>query len=104
MNYSPEWKSQLGYRDEEIGDGFGEWERLVHPDDKDRALAQARRYMEHRQGAFETEFRMLHKNGSWRWIYSRGETFLDDTGKVVRFLGCHIDFTDRKRAEEQCRQ
>lgn len=98
VNYSPEWKSQLGYRDDEVGDGLGEWERLVHPGDKGPALERARQYMEHRHGAFESEFRMLHKDGSWRWIYSRGEAFLDDTGKVVRLLGCHIDFTDRKRA------
>ncbi len=102
VNYSREWKSQLGYRDDEIGDDLGEWERLVHPDDVGPALQKAQRYMLEREGAFETEFRMLHKDGSWRWIYSRGEVFADASGGVERFLGWHIDFTDRKLAEEKC--
>ena len=43
---------------------------------------------------------MRHKDGSWRWILSRGCVIDDANGKSARMLGVHIDITDRKRAEE----
>ena len=36
--YSPRWKSMLGYEDNEIADRFSEWERRLHPDDRENAL------------------------------------------------------------------
>ncbi|MBY0459138.1 MAG: PAS domain-containing protein, partial [Gemmataceae bacterium] len=47
----------------------------------------------------ESEFRMRHKDGSWRWVFSRAEVFRDADGVPVRMLGCHVDVTERKRAE-----
>ncbi len=99
--YSREWKSQLGHGEEEIGANLSEWERRVHPEDLDAALRRVRSYLDDPSGALETEFRMRHKDGSWHWIYARGELIRDDAGKAVRMLGCHVDITDRKRSEEQ---
>jgi PAS domain S-box-containing protein len=99
--YSREWKGQLGFDEEEIGADFREWERRVHPEDLDTTRRRVRSYLSDPAGSLETEFRMRHKDGSWRWIYARGELFRDDAGKAVRMLGCHVDITERKRAEEQ---
>lgn len=38
VHFSPEWKRQIGYRDEEIPDRFEEWQNRVHPEDLDRVL------------------------------------------------------------------
>jgi PAS domain S-box-containing protein len=101
--YSPEWKSQLGYQENEIGNDFEEWQCRVHPDDLGPTLQRIHRYLERPEGVHEVEFRMRHKDGSWRWIYARGEVFLDTEGKPVRMMGCHMDITERKRAEDQIR-
>jgi PAS domain S-box-containing protein len=50
------------------------------------------------------EFRLRHKDGSWRWIYARGEVVHENDGKRSRMLGCHVDITERKRAEEALRE
>lgn len=99
--YSPEWKSQLGYAAEEIGSAFAEWESRVHPDDLAPTLERVRRALAAGETAYEVEFRMRHKDGAWRWIYTRAEIFRDDRGQAVRVIGCHVDITERKRAEQR---
>ena len=98
--YSREWKSQLGYEENEIANEFAEWESRVHPDDLPAAIERVNSSMANPREPHETEFRMLHSDGSWRWIYSRGEVFCDADGKPVRMMGCHLDITERKQAEE----
>jgi PAS domain S-box-containing protein len=97
--YSPEWKAQLGYAEDEIPDQYTEWESRVHPDDLGPALDRIRRTLEGPAGEHTTEVRMRHKDGSWRWIYSRAEVVRDAAGAPVRMLGGHVDVTDRRRAE-----
>ena len=101
--YSNEWRSQLGYTDAEIGAGYVEWERLVHPDDLTSALGKIREVMTRPGATLENEYRMLHKDGSYRWIYTRGEVRRDEHGAPIRMLGCHLDTTARRQAEEQLR-
>jgi two-component system cell cycle sensor histidine kinase/response regulator CckA len=101
--YSSEWKHQLGYAEHEIGNAFGEWERLTHPEDLAPTRERMRESLSAVDGTLETEFRMRHKDGSWRWIYTRGEVSRDGEGKPVRMLGCHIDTTERRQAEELLR-
>jgi PAS domain S-box-containing protein len=98
--YSPEWKSQLGYRQDDIPDRFEEWESRLHPEDRARALLEVKAYLASPVGSHEDEFRLRHKDGSYRWIYSRAQVEADDTGRPRRMLGCHVDITERKRAEE----
>ena len=102
--YSPEWKAQLGYADGEIGESTAEWEGRLHPEDRDRELARNRRMIAGPERAHESEFRMRHRDGSWRWIFTRAEVILDAEGEPVRMLGCHVDVTDRRRAEEALRE
>ena len=102
--FSPEWKMQIGYRDEELSDNFEEWRSRVHPEDLDPALSKVAAYLENPQTPHEVEFRLRHKDGSYRWIYAQGELVRDSTAKPVRMLGCQIDITDRKRAEDAVRE
>ena len=104
VHYSPEWKMQLGYRDEEISNHFDEWKSRVHPDDLDPALGKVAAYLENPQYRYEIEIRLRHKDGSYRWIYSQADLLRDAVGKPVRMLGSHIDVTERKRAEEALRE
>jgi two-component system, sensor histidine kinase and response regulator len=101
--FSPRWKEMLGYREDEIDNHFEEWERLVHPDDLPAAMHVLTDYLEGRRPDYEVEFRMRHRDGFWRWIYSRGEAVRDETGRPCRMAGSHTDITERKRAEQALR-
>ena len=69
--FSPEWKQQLGYADRELPNLFEEWDRRLHPEDRERTLATVRDYRAGLRAFYDTEFRMRHRDGSWRWIFAR---------------------------------
>jgi len=100
VNFSPEWKSQIGYADDEISNDFNEWQSRVHPDDLERAIQTVQAYLAKPWPNYENEFRFRHKDGSYRWILTRASLLLDDDGRPYRMLGCQIDLTERKRTEE----
>ncbi len=100
MALSEEWKRQLGYEEKEIANSFEAWEGLLHPDDRDRAIAYLQDYVCTRQGEYRQEFRLQHKNGTYRWIEARASFVTEPDGRQIRLLGSHTDITDRKRMEE----
>jgi PAS domain S-box-containing protein len=99
--YSPRWKSQLGYEDQEITHQFHEFESRLHPDDHDRVLKTVHDYLEGRLGQYSVEFRMQAKDASYRWILARGVALRDAQGKPFRMAGSHTDITDRKEVERK---
>jgi diguanylate cyclase (GGDEF)-like protein/PAS domain S-box-containing protein len=99
--YSREWKSQLGYDDHEIADDVREWERLMHPDDAKNAYAMVESCWKDAAAEYRVEFRMKHKNGTWRWVLAQGSVHRDAQGTPRWMVGCHVDITERKHAEEQ---
>jgi len=92
--FSPEWKSQIGYADDEIGDDFDEWQSRVHPDDLERVLATTRAFIDGDERSHEVEFRFRHKNGSHRRILARSSLLRDADGTPLRMLGTHVDISD----------
>jgi len=101
--FSPEWKSQLGYSDDEVAGRYEEWEQRLHPEDRASALHAVHDFREGRRADYEVEFRMGHKDGSWRSILTHADLIRDASGQPVRMMGCHIDITARKQAEEALR-
>lgn len=97
--FSPEWKLQIGYEDDELENRLEEWEMRLHPDDSERTLSILRDYSVQRRPDCEMEFRFRHKDGSYRWIFTKGSLLLDELGKPSHLLGCHVDVTERKSAE-----
>jgi PAS domain S-box-containing protein len=99
--YTPEWKSQLGYANDEVPGRYEEWENRLHPEDREPSLRAVQDFREGRREVYDVEFRLRHKDGSWRSILSRADLICDAAGQPVRMLGCHIDITERKQAERQ---
>jgi PAS domain S-box-containing protein len=102
--YSPGWKSMLGYEDCEVENTFSGWKKLWHPDDAARIEQALNDYLEGETTRYEIEHRLRHKDGSWRWILTRGDIQRDAAGKPARWVGTNLDVTDRKRAEEALRE
>ena len=99
--FSPEWKSQLGYKDDELSNTFETWASLIHPEDRDATLQYLQNFLHTSQTNYENEFRLRHRDNTYRTILARGEVRFDSEGKPIRLLGSHIDITDRKVAEEE---
>src|SRR3990172_7353998 len=99
--YSPRWKAMLGYDEEEIGDSANEWFSRVHPEDIERLKLDLTSHFNHTTTHFENEHRILHKDGTHRWILSRGLAVWDPTQVATRIAGSQTDIADRKYAEEK---
>ena len=97
--FSPEWKRQIGYAEHEINNDFSEWQSRVHPDDLEGELDIVRRYLANPWPNYVSEFRLRHKDGSYRWILVQGSLQFGDDGRPVRMLGSHVDLTERHQAE-----
>ena len=99
--FSARWKAMLGYAEHEVGDTRDEWLGRVHPDDRG-ALAQA--LDAHLTGPnehFEFEHRIQHRDGSVRWMLTRGIAVRDIHGHATRVVGGQTDVTARKEAESR---
>ena len=93
--YSPEWKALLGYAAHEIGDSADEWRSRVHPDDLARATACARAALAPGAPSYADEYRIRHRDGTWRLFASRGAVVERDAdGRGVRMVGADRDITD----------
>ncbi len=98
---SPRWKTMLGHQEGEIGNSPEDWLSRVHSDDRRLLQAKLNAHIDGHNTHFENEHRMLHQNGSWHWMLTRGIAVRDDSGKAYRIAGSQTDITERKLAEEQ---
>jgi PAS domain S-box-containing protein len=97
--FSKLWKSQVGYKENELEDKFSTWENLLHPDDFNEATKSINDYIKNPVGQYNSKFRLRHKNGSYVWISASSETILNKKGEVVRMYGSHIDISETKFSE-----
>jgi two-component sensor histidine kinase len=76
-----------------------------HPDDQARVREGFQRALERGEDTYEAEYRIVRpSDGHVRWIFGRGRTQRDASGKPVRYSGVDIDITGRKEAEEHVRR
>ena len=95
---SPAYKRILGYSPAELGE-TSSFEQ-IHPDDRMRVLEAAREARESGTGK-RLEYRIKHKDGSWRVLESVASTIRDSKGEVAKLVIVNRDITERKRAEQQ---
>lgn len=101
---SPRWKNILGYLDEELQNNIREWKKRIHPEDRAKALDALIECLERRSPVSQLEHRLLHKDGSYRWILARGACIHNVDGKPYRMAGSITDITDRRSLEQQILQ
>jgi diguanylate cyclase (GGDEF)-like protein/PAS domain S-box-containing protein len=99
--FSHRWKSMLGFEDSEIANSQDEWFDRIHPDDRVKVEMEITAHLKGKAPHFISEHRILHKDGTYRWMLSRGISVCDDSAKAYRMVGSMTDITERKTAEEQ---
>ena len=99
------WRSNgfqtlFGYKPEEVGHDFAWWSDRIHPDDRQRVLAQvpAAEPGASRQSAFEYRFRRA--DGTYANVFDRGFVMSSPDGTPVRMVGSMMDISQRRKAEE----
>ena len=95
---SPAYKTQLGYAPDAIEASPADWLERLHPDDRERALTAFGEFRNN-EASYGEDFRLRHRDGSYRWIYSNAQLIRDEAGTPIKIVGTHTDITDRKQAE-----
>lgn len=103
--YGGHYASMLGYEDGEIGHHVESWYKLIHPDDLPAAEAALDAHLSGAAPFYETQYRLRHRDGTYRWILDRGRIVARDAdGRPLRAVGTHADITARVIAEEGIRR
>jgi diguanylate cyclase (GGDEF)-like protein/PAS domain S-box-containing protein len=102
--FSPRWRAMLGHGPDEIADDPQEWQDRMHPDDIAAMRWSLEAHMRGEVDHFESEHRMRHSDGEYRWFLTRGVAIRDSDGEPTRIAGSMSDITNRKAAEELLRR
>ncbi|MFB2923739.1 PAS domain-containing protein [Aerosakkonema funiforme] len=86
-----------------IGKSPRDFTSLVHPDDVESVQSTIEQSLQERQ-PYIIEYRILHADGSVRWVYDKGKAIFDDTDTILCLDGVIFDISDRKRAEAALKQ
>ena len=99
---SSTFKSLLGYGTHEVvGTIFADY---VHEDDVAKVERLLRHALDQGSPHDEVECRFRHRDGSWRWLVTKGGVLVDAEGRVESFAGISRDVTERKEIEERLRR
>ena len=99
-----QWFRQLEYHSDEFK-GQDPLRALLHPDDAKRFDAQMNKHLSGETDFYENEFRLKAKDGSWKWIQSKGKAISRTSSKeAVRIVGVHLDISERKKSEEELKR
>jgi PAS domain S-box-containing protein len=101
--YSPRWAAILGYEQDELEFRPETWEERLHPGDRQTVLDRLADYLSAGQGPWGLEYRLRHRDGSWRWIAARAQAVWDQDGRPIRLVGSHADITERKEMVAELR-
>lgn len=100
---SPQYETMLGYpADSEVIDEE-HWLRILHPEDRERVLAEEARTDETGE-PFEVEYRVIAGDGRIVWLRDQATLVRDEEGRALYWLGVQYDITDQKQIEEALRE
>jgi PAS domain S-box-containing protein len=94
-----ELKELLGFGEDEPFNRLDDWTKRLHPEDLGAATARALAHFRGETVFYEFEHRVLHKDGSIRWLLVRGRLPRRSDGTESHMLGTYTEITERKEAE-----
>jgi diguanylate cyclase (GGDEF)-like protein/PAS domain S-box-containing protein len=92
--YSSRWYTLLGQIDSRETT-LETWLSRIHADDKERVESHLNNHLEGHSRHFESEHRLLHEDGSYRWMLVRGKAVRDDHDQAIRMAGSLTDMSSR---------
>jgi PAS domain S-box-containing protein len=96
-------KRLTGYTPEEFLSGAAKWKELIHPVDIDFVKQVFREAVHGKRQVLRVEYRVLHKDGGFRWLADRRQLVYDAEGNFAYVDGLLLDITERRRSEEELR-
>ncbi len=89
-----------GFAEGEIGNLRSEFDARAHPDDQAQMARDRQAHFDGLTPTYINEHRIRCKDGSWKWVLSRGVVISRDAqGRPLRMIGTHTDITERKKSE-----
>ncbi|HZY65849.1 MAG TPA: PAS domain S-box protein [Rubrobacteraceae bacterium] len=103
-NYvSPQIEALSGYTPEDFIENPGLWKEILHPEDRDRVLAETAHAIEAGE-ILDTEYRMIARDGREVWVQDEAVLVRDEAGHPLFWQGVKLDISQQKRAEQQLRE
>jgi diguanylate cyclase (GGDEF)-like protein/PAS domain S-box-containing protein len=100
LYFSPRWKAIVGHAaDDDIGSRPQDLFDRIHPDDRARVRREVESHLAGLTAFFESEHRIRHASGAYRWALSRGLATRDGDGVATRMAGSLTDVTDGKAVD-----
>lgn len=95
----------IGYDPQEVDQTSSWWRERIHPEDQKQLQSENSRLLTNSEvEKFQTEYRVLHKQGSYIYVCDRGIITRDDQGQAIRIVGLTLDINDQKQAEMALRE
>ncbi|MEN9877660.1 MAG: hypothetical protein RLZZ158_699 [Cyanobacteriota bacterium] len=99
--YSNGYVQNLGHGPEEWSNSPKEWSERIHHEDKQKVLTEIQKLWDKEKETIDINYRMQHKDGSYRWIHDQGKIVAwSPQGKPTRLIGTHQDISPSKHNEE----
>ncbi|HDZ05280.1 hypothetical protein LCGC14_0069210 [marine sediment metagenome] len=98
LEWDPEMYKIFDVKKEQFSGAFEAWSSTIHPNDKERAVAATNDAINGIKD-FDEEFRIIHQNGSVRYIKGLSKTIRDFNGKAIKMTGANWDITELRSAE-----
>ena len=98
---SPRWNAILGRPEQSALGDPAQWFELVHSDDLPRLRGAVDAHLAGDTPHLESEHRMHHADGTWRWVLTRGLAIRDQSGRPTRMAGSLSDVHDRRTAQRR---
>lgn len=105
IHYSAGWKAILGYADSELSNRIEASYTRVHPDDLAFVQAAMQAHFDQKSESYAVEHRVCCKDGSYKWISSRGKVVSrDQEGKPLRMIGTTTDISAMRALSDKVQQ
>lgn len=104
--FSKPSKAIIGFEDDDsFGQNINDWNNRVHPDDREQYFKDFQDHLNGHLQVYENKHRVLHKDGTYRWVLDRGQFInIDLSGKTTRVIGTHVDITDYANNEQKIKE
>jgi PAS domain S-box-containing protein len=105
VTFNENWAKMMGYKKYEITHRIDAWRKMISYDDLSEVSKVTGMHLDGKTDFYETEHRMQHRSGEWKWVLAKGRALKWDTnGRPLRICGTYLDITRRKQIEKTLRE